>query len=281
MNKKVVFIDVDGTLTDFEGNVPESSRIACKKAQENGHKLILCTGRSKAELFDFILEIGFDGIIGAGGGFVEYQQDMLYHKKVANEDVRHMVDFFNEQGMDFYLESNGGLYASQNLIPRLEKMLYGDVKNDPEAQRKKQEEPNAFITEMIVDAPSLYVEDVNKVCFLEDSQVPFEKVKTEFQDKFQVIQCTVPAFGKDSGELVIPNVNKAVAIEFLLNHLQISSEDTVAIGDGLNDLEMFEYCAQTVAMGNAEAGLKAVATHVTEHVEKDGFYLGFEKLGLI
>lgn len=278
---KMVFIDVDGTLTDFDGNVPASSREACKKAQANGHKLVLCTGRSKAELFDFILDIGFDGIIGAGGGFVEYNDEMLYHKKVSDEDVRHMVDFFNEKEMDFYLESNGGLYASKNLNDRLEKMLYGDLANDPEARRKKAEEPNAFITEMINDAPSLYVEDVNKACFLESKNVPFEEVVAEFKDKFQVMQCTVPAFGKDSGELVIPNVNKAVAIEYLLNHLAVKSEDTVAIGDGMNDLEMFEYCATTVAMGNAAEGLKEAATFVTEAVDKDGFALGFEKLGLI
>jgi len=81
MNRKIVFIDIDGTLVTDAGNVPDSTRLACRKARENGHLLYLCTGRSKAEIYPFILEMGFDGIIGAGGGFVESQGEMLFHKK--------------------------------------------------------------------------------------------------------------------------------------------------------------------------------------------------------
>ena len=54
MNKKVIFIDVDGTLLDYENRLPESASIAIKKARENGHKVYICTGRSKAEVYDFI-----------------------------------------------------------------------------------------------------------------------------------------------------------------------------------------------------------------------------------
>jgi hydroxymethylpyrimidine pyrophosphatase-like HAD family hydrolase len=82
-------------------------------------------GRSKAEIYDFIMEVGFDGIIGAGGGFVEIEGEMLYHHKVSDEDVRHMVDYFHEHDLDFYLESNGGLFASKNLLPHvaIEKLI--------------------------------------------------------------------------------------------------------------------------------------------------------------
>lgn len=283
MNKtdqKIVFIDVDGTLVADDGYVPESAQLACKKARENGHILLLCTGRSKAEIYDEIWDVGFDGIIGAGGGFVEYQGEMLYHKKVQPEDVQHMVRFFNEHGIDFYLESNSALYASRNLRSHLERRIYGDIDNDPVAREKKERSPHPFITGLTYGEADLCKDDVNKVCFLE-SEVPFTRIKEEFQGKFEVIQCTVPAFGRDSGEMMIPGIHKAVAIEYLLEHLGMSRDNTIAIGDGMNDAEMLEFCAVGIAMGNAKPGLIGLADHVTDSVENDGLYKSFVHLGLV
>lgn len=53
----MIFLDVDGTLVNDNGIVPKSARIAVKEARKNGHYVFLCTGRSKAELFDHIMEI--------------------------------------------------------------------------------------------------------------------------------------------------------------------------------------------------------------------------------
>lgn len=280
VDKKIIFIDVDGTLCNDEGLVPESAAIAIKEARKNGHLVYLCTGRSKAEIFDYIMEIGFDGIIGAGGGFVEIGDEMLYHKKVSEENVRHLVDFFNEHNVDFYIESNGGLYASKNLIPKLEKIIYGDVKNDPAAKYKKENTPNHFI-ECLITGQDLYRDDVNKVCFLEPKEIFFEKIKEEFKDEFEVIHCTVPAFGDDSGELGVPDVHKATAIEILLKHLGIDVKHTIALGDGLNDIEMFEFCQVGIAMGNAKPGLKEIADEITDTHDEDGIYNSFKRHELI
>lgn len=280
MDKKIIFLDVDGTLCNDEGFVPESAAIAVKEARKNGHLIYLCTGRSKAEIYDYIMDIGFDGIIGAGGGFVEIGGEMLYHKKVSEENVRHLVDYFNEHKVDFYIESNGGLYASRNLIPKLEKILYGDVENDPEAKHKKENNPNHFI-EALITGQDLYRNDVNKACFLEPEEISFEQIKEEFKNEFEVIHCTVPAFGDDSGELGVPEVHKATAIEILLKHLDIDVKNTIAIGDGLNDIEMFEFCELGIAMGNAKQGLKEIADEVTDTHDEGGIYNSFKKHGLI
>ena len=279
MEKKIVFLDVDGTLCNDEGFVPDSARDAVRAARKNGHLVYLCTGRSQAELYDFIMEVGFDGVIGAGGGFVSVGDEMLYHKRVSDDDVRHLVDFFNEHHVDFYLESNGGLYASENLVHHLETMMYGDVDHDEEARRKRDENPNHFI-EAMIQGESLYRSDVNKACFLQ-SDVPFDTIKEEFAGEFNVIPCTVPMFGPDSGELSVPGVHKATAIEALLEHLGLDQKDTIAMGDGMNDAEMLEYCQIGIAMGNAKPGLKDIADEVTDTHDKGGIFNSFKKHGLI
>lgn len=81
MTKKIVFVDVDGTLVTDDGLVPASAKTAIIKARNNGHQVYLCTGRSKPELYDSILSIGFDGIIGAGGGYIEVAMKLFTIKK--------------------------------------------------------------------------------------------------------------------------------------------------------------------------------------------------------
>ena len=283
MNKKIIFFDVDGTLVDVRPAreyVPESTIKAVRETRKKGNLCFLCTGRSLAEIYPHILDVGFDGIIGAGGGFVTIGDEMLYHKKVSDNDVHRVVDFFEENDYDYYLESNGGLFASENLVSRLEKITYGDLENDENARKKKEEQPSHFITSLI-EGESMYRRDVNKICFLENKDIPFQTIADHFSDAFNVIHCTVPAFGDDSGELSVVGVNKASAIETLIQHLNIPKENTFAFGDGMNDTDMLEYCHVGIAVGNAKEGLKEIADEVCDDIAKDGIYKAMKKHQLI
>ena len=66
-SSKLVFIDIDGTLADENHIVPESAKTACARAQANGHKLFICTGRSVPKIERNILDLGFDGVVSVAG----------------------------------------------------------------------------------------------------------------------------------------------------------------------------------------------------------------------
>ena len=55
MNIKAIFFDIDGTLINFDGEFPESAKVALREAKKNGHKIFLCSGRSKCQIEDRVL----------------------------------------------------------------------------------------------------------------------------------------------------------------------------------------------------------------------------------
>ncbi len=68
-----------------------------------------------------------------------------------------------------------------------------------------------------------------------------------------------------------PNtISKAIGIEKVLEYCDIPRENTYAFGDGVNDLEMIEFCHTGVAMGNAVDELKEVAQDICGSIEDDG-----------
>jgi len=99
--------------------------------------------------------------------------------------------------------------------------------------------------------------------------------------RLDVLPGTVPLFGDLSGELCQPGVNKAAAIEAVIGHLRIDHAATIGIGDGSNDLEMLDYCAVSVAMGNASPAAKSAADETTSAILDHGIWNAFRSQGLI
>ena len=111
---KIIFIDVDGTLVDYEGNLPDSAVTASRSARKNGHRVYLCTGRSKAEVYPNLWEIGLDGMIGGNGSYVEDHDHVVMHQLITLEQCRRIVDWLHSRKLEFYLESNNGLFACEH-----------------------------------------------------------------------------------------------------------------------------------------------------------------------
>ena len=90
--KKIIFLDVDGTLVDYEGCLPESAVTAVRQAREKGHRVYICTGRSKAEVYPYLWDIGLDGMIGGNGSYVEDKGQVVLHRLITPEQCKRIVD---------------------------------------------------------------------------------------------------------------------------------------------------------------------------------------------
>lgn len=278
MRRRAVFLDVDGTLVNDRGVVPDSAREAVQRARANGHLVFLCTGRSTSELWDEILDVGFDGVIAAAGGYVEHGGRVLVHHHVPVEHVMRMVDFFQTNGIDYFLESNEGLFGSRNIKARLRHLFFSGV-SDEDVLAELQRGLAGFIDSIIVGGEPERAH-INKACFM-GSEVSLEEIRAEFGDVFDVIPSTVAMFGSSSGELSLAGVHKASGIQILIEHLGIDRADTMAYGDGFNDLEMLDFVAIGVAMGNAHQDVRARADDVTGTVDDGGLHASFTRYGLI
>lgn len=267
---KIIFMDIDGTLCGQDGMVPESAKNAVQTARSKGHKVILCTGRSKPEIIDAIMSIGFDGVIGAGGAYIELDGKVLMHKTMEANDVRAVEAYFKEHGVGYYLESNDGLFASDNCVSAIEevvgKMEAGSVNWFAEILEESRKKETNY-------------ENINKISFI-SKNYPYDEVHNRFEHVFEMHHSTVSMFGNNSGELAVKGHTKYTAINFVLLALDASAEQTIAYGDGDNDIDMFRAVNYSVAMENGTERLKSLANAITPRAEDDGIAKSFLIEGL-
>lgn len=278
---KVIFLDVDGTLVDYENNIPISAVTAIRSARRNGHSIYITTGRSRAEVYQELWDIGLDGMIGGNGSYVEDHGQVIMHRLITPEQSRRIVDWLHDRGLEFYLESNNGLFASENFEQAGQPAIqeYARRKSRPGADSMTVRD--AF-PEMIfgLRGDELYRNDLNKVSYLLGSYQDYLDTKAMFPD---LENNTWGGAGETAlfGDLGVKDITKASAICALLRHLEANQADTIAIGDAKIDIPMFEACAYSVCMGSGGPEAKEAADYVTGDVDKDGLYKAFVHLGLL
>ncbi|MEY8334786.1 HAD family hydrolase [Lachnospiraceae bacterium 47-T17] len=275
---KIIFLDVDGTLVDYENRLPASAVRAIRQARSSGHRVYICTGRSRAEVYPQLWEIGLDGMIGGNGSYVEDHGHVVMHRLITLEQCTRIVDWLHARGLEFYLESNNGLFASEHFEEAAQPAirLYSKRKERAGAE---QVTVRSVFPDMIFDG-KLYRDDLNKVSFLLSDYQDYVDAKAAFPD----LKAGTWG-GKDEealfGDLGVKDIDKAVAVEALLSYIHGNREDTIAFGDAKVDLPMLECCAVGVAMGNGGPEIRAAADYVTAPVDQDGLYQAFEALGLL
>ena len=275
---KIIFLDVDGTLVDYENRIPESAVRAIRRARANGHRVYICTGRSRAEVYPPLWDIGLDGMIGGNGSYVEDHETVVMRRLITAEQCRKVVDWLHARGLEFYLESNNGLFASEHFeTAALEAVrLYSKRKESPDAEQLT---VRSVFPDMIFGG-ELYRDDLNKISFLLSDYQDYLDAKEAFPD---LHAGTWGGKGEEAlfGDLGVKDIDKAGAIHTLVHYLGADMRDTIAFGDAKVDIPMLQCCSFGVAMGNGGPEIKAVADFVTADVEQDGLYQAFAQLGLL
>lgn len=275
---KIIFLDVDGTLVDYENQIPKSAIEAIRKARENGHKVYICTGRSRAEIYPELWDIGLDGMIGGNGSYIEDKGNIVMHKVLSLDECKKIVDWLHNKKLEFYLESNNGLFASENFETVGEKTIQEYSKRKGQADSETLTIRKAF-PEMKF-GEKLYRDDLNKISFIlnsYDDYLEAKKVFNELEVNTWGGQGEIALFG----DIGVKDINKGLAVTKLIEYLNANLENTIAFGDAKIDIPMFKCCKIGVAMGNGGPEIKSIAHYITDSVENDGLFKAFKKLELI
>lgn len=275
---KIIFLDVDGTLVDYENQIPKSAIEAIRKARENGHKVYICTGRSRAEIYPELWDIGLDGMIGGNGSYIEDKGNIVMHKVLSLDECKKIVDWLHSKKLEFYLESNNGLFASENFETVGEKTIQEYSKRKGQADSETLTIRKAF-PEMKF-GEKLYRDDLNKISFIlnsHDDYLEAKKVFNELEVNTWGGQGEIALFG----DIGVKDINKGFAVTKLIEYLNANLENTIAFGDAKIDIPMFKCCKIGVAMGNGGPEIKSIAHYITDSVENDGLFKAFKKLELI
>ena len=278
--KEIIFLDVDGTIVDCANHILASAVKAIRQAREKDHLVYVCTGRSRAEMPEEIWKIGFDGMIGGNGSYVEQKGQIIMHQLIPLDVEKRVVNWLHRRGLEFYLESNNGLFASEDFreVARPVLRAYAQEKG-VSAEEVGQLEAEEALHGLVYGA-ELYRADLNKISFILKSYQDHLDSKEAFPE---LKAGTWGGKGEHAlfGDLGVKNITKAHAIDVLLEYLGAKKEDTIAIGDAKVDIPMLEYCQVGVAMVNGGPEILAMADVITDDVVEDSFYNAFEKLGLL
>lgn len=259
--RKAVFFDIDGTILDEHNYIPMSTAEGIHKLQMAGNYAFLCTGRSRAFVKnESLLSIGFDGIVSGCGTMIEFQNKVIYYRKIGHDQIKKTITFLKEHRVAAIMEGRFKLYLDQE-----------DFGNDMYIARLRQEVGR----EMAPITGSESEWEVSKFsCATEHADL--EAVKKGLEKDYDLLIHDIPVM-----EIVPKGCSKGTGILKVCEHLGITAEDTYAFGDSVNDLPMFEVAGCSVAMGNANDRVKQKADFVTKALHDDGIYYALEYFKLL
>ncbi|WP_409292018.1 Cof-type HAD-IIB family hydrolase [Peribacillus sp. SCS-37] len=255
--EKIVFFDIDGTLLDHDKKIPDSTREAVKRLQQNGVYVAIATGRAPF-MFDYIREeLDIETFVSFNGQYVVFEGEAVCRNPLNTQELARLHDaaekeghplvFMNEQTMkssvkhsDFIIESMGTLQFPH---PELDPSFYRDR------------------------------EIYQTLLFCSEAEEGF------YYDHHSVFKYI--RWHRLAMDVLPKGASKAEGIKALMDKAGFRLEDVYAFGDGLNDIEMLGAVGHGVAMGNALDEVKKHASFVTSDVAEDGIYYGLKKAGLI
>ncbi|MDD3339020.1 MAG: HAD family hydrolase [Lachnospiraceae bacterium] len=267
MEKKIVFFDLDGTVSDIIDGVRPSVVEAIARVRKAGHVPFICTGRTRAFIPEEVLRMDFVGMVGAMGAYLEYQGQCIQNIEVTTTQARKALDVLRAHGMIPVMEGREYMYY------------------DKDEYTNEVDWFATVITEQIGNRwrPIKGYENVmhiNKISAKKQPGCTAEAACTEMADFFQPV-FHEGGLGGTTVEMGPTGITKGTGMKKILELTGNTGCPVIAFGDSNNDLGMFEAADYKVAMGNATESLKKQADYITGTQEEEGILTGLEQLGLI
>lgn len=257
MSYKMIVLDLDDTLLRDDHSISDRTKEALMKAQEQGVKVVLASGRptfgmlpiadelSLAQYGSFILSFN-------GGKIINYKtKEELFSSTLPLTAVKKLYELSQREGVDIHT------YVGNEIITEVDNP-YTTIES--QLTKLPIKLVNNFVDgvkEEVVKA--LMVGEPDKMKIVE------AKLQVELAEDFSVMR-SKPFFL----EFTEKGVTKGTSLNHLIQECGIKREEVIAIGDSYNDQEMIEFAGLGVAMGNAPDDIKAIANHVTDTNMNDG-----------
>jgi Cof subfamily protein (haloacid dehalogenase superfamily) len=267
MSIELIVVDLDGTLLNSQHKLSEKTAKALQAAREQGVRLVLATGKTRASTVDLIAQLKLDtpGIFNQG--LVTYNPDgSVRHQLTLSPDVaRQAITFAEDRGFTMLA------YAGSDLIAR--------KRNHDTALLEEYGEPLVQevgpLQNILDDMP------INKVLAIHRAderrvQALRWQLGMQLNGSCRLVRAGVPCMI----EVMPPGGSKGAALKVLLKDLKITPDKVLALGDGENDIEMIQQAGIGVAVANAMQAVKDAADYVVASNDEDGVAEAVERFVL-
>ncbi|MFC4025160.1 HAD family hydrolase [Oceanobacillus longus] len=273
MNIKAIALDMDGTLLNDENKVDEHLVKLIGKIRSRDIRVFIATGRTKLEINDVLPDdLHVDGFVTANGMSCYTNTKAIVQHTLQAELLKDVVSRAREKNLYYEIHPKDGIrFAKAEDRAYLEAEV-NKTRPDTLLNNEYKARQDA-IRENINWVENLTFENIVKVYFFSMNPESIDDWKnTLYQIKKQT-DFSLSSSSLHNVEIMVSNVSKATALNMLLQEYDISNENLMVVGDGENDLPMFELAAYSVAMQNAEEVVKEKADEVTIYTYREnGLY---------
>lgn len=271
---RAIFLDVDGTYADY-GVVPEAHVSAVRAARQAGHLVLLCTGRPVSMLPQSILVAGFDGLVASAGAYVEVAGTVLVDRRFPADVAARTIEVLVSHDAVYVLEGPDASRVPPAGLERLHVILDAHFSKAPEGPVG-----SSAILDSVSSSADWASASFAKVSVF-DSPVAMETLAEEIGGGLAVVTNSVADEGHHAGELYMSGISKADGVAAVMAHLGIAREQTIAVGDGANDLEMIAFVGVGIAIEGSLPELVAIADRTAAGPREEGLVALFAELGVI
>lgn len=267
---RALFLDIDGTLTDAKETVSPGVRAAIDRARSLGVEVVLSTGRARHTAQPIANQIGPPlgyAVTSNGGVTMHLGTNTVLHRRLLPIPVAlQVISALLDIGLEPYVFED----ATSGELEGARVLHHPDLPVGDFAKRPRYR-PHAELT------TSLPFEPVSISAFGSAAKMRplLDKLTGQLPEGVAINQSGSAEWW--GIEVFAGGVSKRLGLETLAAHLHVSQEETMAIGDHLNDVEMIAWAGVGVAMGNAVPEVKAVADWITTSVAEDGVARAIEK----